>query len=405
VRRGLRPLVVTLLMALAATPAAARNLVDELPDVAKLTGLEGGSAFNALGQAIADATARNLPILSASAGFTYRYDPEAEVFVRTSDTLGPIFLERPDTLGRNKFNVNVSYQYVELNEFDGTGTNHLQANDPLVARTVDASGALIGFTANELRYSFKLINNVTAFSFTYGVLDNLDVNLLVPLLSTDFDVTATRTVVATAGPDRIFSPTLPRTTVGRLHGNHFGIGDIFLRGKYQLPRCAWLRSALGLSLRLPSGNEDQLQGSGTFEASPFVYLSTLLWGRVEPHANLGLDLRADDVSNSQGIYDLGVDVDVVKRVNVAIGFLGRSEFGGSASSGETNFLHLTSSGLAQQPLLGLDFGRKDYYNFSFGGRAVIWRQIMLFANGIYALNDEGLRSSHIIPTVGLEGTF
>ena len=30
---------------------------------------------------------------------------------------------------------------------------------------------------------------------------------------------------------------------------------------------------------------------------------------------------------------------------------------------------------------------------------------MLFANGIYALNDDGLRSSEIIPTVGVEGTF
>jgi Putative MetA-pathway of phenol degradation len=405
VRRLLRPFCLTLLIAVAATPVGARNLVDELPDVAKLTGLEGGSAFDALGSAIADATARNLPILSASAGFTYRYDADAEVFVRSSDTLGPIFLERPDTLGRNKFNVNVSFQYVQLDEFDGTGTNQLKANDPLVARTVDASGALIGFTANELRYSFKLINNITAFSFTYGVLDDLDVNLLVPLISTDFDVTATRTVVATAGPDGVFSPTLPRTTVGKLHGNHFGLGDIFLRGKYLLPRCGWLRSAVGLWLRLPSGDEDQLQGSGTFEASPYVYLSTLFWGRVEPHANFGIDLRADDVSNSQGIYDLGVDVDITKRINVAIGFLGRSEFGGSAESGETNFLHLTSNGVVEQPLLGIDFGRKDYYNFSFGGRAVVWRQIMLFANGIYALNDAGLRSSEIIPTVGLEGTF
>jgi len=39
-------------------------------------------------------------VVSASAGFTYRYNPQLEVFERTSDTLGPLFLERPDTLGR-----------------------------------------------------------------------------------------------------------------------------------------------------------------------------------------------------------------------------------------------------------------------------------------------------------------
>jgi hypothetical protein len=35
----------------------------------------------------------------------------------------------------------------------------------------------------------------------------------------------------------------------------------------------------------------------------------------------------------------------------------------------------------------------------------VWREIMLFANGIYALNDDGLRNGTVIPTVGVEGTF
>ena len=104
-----------------APPAAARSFRDSLPGVVRDTGLEGGSAFNALGDALADTAARSLPVTSASAGFTYRYNAQAEVFERTSDTLGPIFLERPDTLGRNKFNINVSYQYVDLDEFDGKG--------------------------------------------------------------------------------------------------------------------------------------------------------------------------------------------------------------------------------------------------------------------------------------------
>jgi len=30
---------------------------------------------------------------------------------------------------------------------------------------------------------------------------------------------------------------------------------------------------------------------------------------------------------------------------------------------------------------------------------------MFFANGIYALNSEGLRNNSVIPTVGVEGTF
>ena len=390
-----------------APPAAARSFRDSLPGVVRDTGLEGGSAFNALGDALADTAARSLPVTSASAGFTYRYNAQAEVFERTSDTLGPIFLERPDTLGRNKFNINVSYQYVDLDEFDGDSTDSLQNKNPLVARVTDANGTLTGFTANRLKYDFSLKNHITAISATYGVLDDLDVNLLIPVIVTTFDVTANRQVVGQADTDGAFGPldeSAP-TLKSSDNGTHTGVGDILLRAKYQLARLGWLRSAAGLQFRLPSGDQANFQGTGDFEVSPELYLSTLLAGRVEPHANFGLDLRTDDVSRSLARYGLGVDVDVTKRIGIALAFLGRSEFNGVADNKDTSFLHLVNGRLEQQQLLGLDFGRKDYFDFSFGGRAVVWRQIMLFVNGIYALNDQGLRNSTIIPTIGLEGTF
>jgi hypothetical protein len=377
-----------------------------LPETARRVGLEPGPAFDALADAIADTAARNLPIVAASAGFTYRYNPQLEVFERTSETLGPIFMERPDTLGRGKMNVAVTFQYVELDEIDGVDTDHLQNADPLVARETDADGNLTGFTANDLRYNFKLINHIVGFSFTYGILDDLDINILVPLISTDYDVTANRLVTATAGPDGVFSPTGNVFPVSAgLDATKVGIGDILLRAKYQLPRCAWLRSAAGLQLRLPSGDEDNFQGTGDTEVSPFLYASTVLWGRMEPHANVGLDLRTDDVEQSFFRWGLGVDVDITKRIGAAVGFLGRSEWNRSSPPGETSFLHLTPTGVRQEPLLGINFDRKDLIDFTFGGRAVVWRQLMVFANGIYALNNAGLRSSSVIPMIGLEGTF
>jgi len=402
-----RAVAIGLLAALAATPAHALSLRDRFSATAQRVGLTGGGAFDALGDAIADTAARNLPVISASAGFTYQYNPQLEVFERTSDTLGPIFLERPDTLGRGKFNVNVSFQYVELNEIDGTPTNRLESRDPVVSRVVEAAtGTLLGFTADRLRYNFKLINHIAGVSLTYGVLDNLDVNLFVPVIFTNFDVTANRDTLFAAGPDGVFNPAPAHFEPGTLRGQKNGIGDILIRAKYQLPRMDIWRSALGLQLRLPSGDEANFQGTGNFEASPFFYASTILWSRVEPHANVGLDLRSDDVSKSQARYGVGVDADVTRRIGLALGFLGRSQFSASASPSDTAFLHLTPSGTtALEPLLGIDFARKDFFDLSFGARAVVWRQIMVFANGIYALNDDGLRNDSIIPVVGLEGTF
>ena len=97
-----------------------------------------GSAFDALAEAIAVTNANNIPVISASAGFTYRYNPQLEVFERSAETLGPIFLERPQTLGQGKFNVNLSWQYVEYNEFDGQSLRNLHGNGPIVLRNVDA---------------------------------------------------------------------------------------------------------------------------------------------------------------------------------------------------------------------------------------------------------------------------
>src|SRR2546430_8392218 len=54
------------------------SLRDRFSSTARGVGLEGGGAFDALGDAIADTAARNLPIVSASAGFTYRYNPRSE---------------------------------------------------------------------------------------------------------------------------------------------------------------------------------------------------------------------------------------------------------------------------------------------------------------------------------------
>ena len=401
----LRSACLTIVAALFAAPASARSLKDTLGGASGNVGISGGSAFDALAENIADTAARSLPIVAASAGFTYRYNPDLEVFERSTDTLGPLFLERPETLGRGKFNVNVSFQYVQFDEFDGDDLKSLQSQDPIVLNVLDAGGNVIAQRANRLVYSLGIQNYVTAFSFTYGILDDLDVNLLVPVIATTLKVGVQSQQVQRADPGQPFTPETGPLRVGRTGGSATGVGDLLLRLKYQLPRLAWLRSAAALQLRLPSGNEDDFQGTGSFEASPFIFASTVLWDRVEPHVNAGIDLRADDVARSQARYGVGVDVDVHRRIGLALGFLGRSEFEGTADPEETSFLHLTSAGVQQRPLLGLDFSRKDFFDVSFGVRGVLFGNVMLFANVIRSLNDDGLRNDSVIPAAGVEGTF
>jgi hypothetical protein len=390
----------------ASAPSAAAPLRDQLLEGAARVGISGGSAFDALADAIASTAARSIPVVSASAGFTYRYNPELEVFERTSETLGPLFLERPDTLGRSKFNVNVSYQYVQFDSFDGEDIDSLEARDPIITNVV-SGGVITAANATRLRYDLGLVNHIVGISATYGVLDDLDVNILLPLIQTQFDTDVRAQLVATAPPGGAFTPATGLATAS-LDDGKFGIGDILLRAKYLWLRTEEVHSAVGLQFRLPSGDEDDFQGTGDFEISPAVYLATRFWERVTPHANVAFDVDVEDIDRSQARYGIGVDADVLPRLGIAIAFLGRSEFTDIADEDDTQFLHLVGGvgGVPQQrPLLGLDFDRKDYFDFSFGFRVVVWREIMFFANGLVALNDDGLRNDTVIPLVGVEGTF
>ena len=384
----------------------AGSLSDQLVEGAAGVGIEGGSAFDALAEQLANTAARSIPVVSASAGFTYEYNPELEVFERTSQTLGPIYLERPDTLGRSKFNVSLSYQYVQFDSYDGDDIDALASPYPIVTK-VRSGGVVTAANATRLEYDLALRNNVIGLSGTYGILDDLDVNILVPLIQTSFDTGVNALVVKTAPAGGAFAPCVsgcgPRTS--DLDGGAFGVGDILLRAKYLLARRDEVRAALGLQFRLPSGDEGDFQGTGAFEISPALYVSTLLAGRVSPQANLAIDVDTESVSQSQVRYGIGVDADVLPRLGLSLAFLGRSEFSESASPSETSFLHLVRGTPQEAPLLGLDFGRKDYFDLSFGLRAVVWRDVMVFLNGLYALNDQGLRNDTIIPLIGIEGTF
>jgi Putative MetA-pathway of phenol degradation len=384
--------------------AQAGSLRDQLGQSQRKVGLQAGQEFDALALSIADTAARSLPRVSASAGFTYRYNPTIEAFERTSDTLGPIFLERPDTLGKGKFNVNVSYQYVQFDAFDGDDLGRLEGRNPVVV-SLASGGQAVGAEATRLRYRIGIQSHVAALSLTYGILDDFDVNLLVPVISTSLRVGVRSQQVATAddvgGP---FTSDPGPAQNGSTRGHAFGVGDVLVRAKYQLPRCENIRSAIGLQLRLPTGSTADFHGTGAVELSPFFYASTRLFGRVEPHINLGIDYNAENVAQSAARYAVGVDVDAHPRVGLSLGFLGRSELDGQSSA--TRFQHLQANGSVQrESLLGLDFSRKDAFDLSFGARVVVWRNLMMFANGIYALNDAGLRNSTIIPSVGLEGTF
>jgi hypothetical protein len=346
-----------------------------------------------IGAALADSIGRALPVIAASPGLSFSFDPATHVFRRETAVLGQLYLERARPLGRGKWNLALDYQWVRIDTVDGQDLDHL--SDTRLPIVDPDNGR--PFTIP--RFGLDLETHQVTTSLTYGVTDDLDLNLTVPVVSSALGLDVVFRDVATGRVQR-----------DRLRDSAFGAGDIFLRGKYRFAHGALGDLAAGLVLRLPAGNEENFQGTGSFEAGPMLYAATpavRVGGpfRLQGYANAGVDLNAEDVGASQGRFGVGVDCGLAARVTFAVAFLGREPFRGIAPPGFFDVERIAPGSGVARPVLGLERDRASVYDLSVGGRVNLWRDTLIgFANVLLPLNDEGFRSD-VIPLVGLEATF
>ena len=88
-----------------------------------------------VGAALAGARS-SVPIPSSSGAFSFAWDRELDTFVRSEQSLGSIFAERAQTLGRGRFNVGLSYQHVDFDTLDGEPLSNIRSLQPAFTRGV-----------------------------------------------------------------------------------------------------------------------------------------------------------------------------------------------------------------------------------------------------------------------------
>src|SRR5262245_12798207 len=130
-----------------AQPARAANLVDQLDNLFGSGGItldnvavpnaNGTStihtahfqsqSFQQLGILTSklSAQASDFPAVSTVPGFAYQYDEKLQVFTPVTGSFGSIFVERPETLGKGKFDIGLSYAYINYKELNGTDLDKL----------------------------------------------------------------------------------------------------------------------------------------------------------------------------------------------------------------------------------------------------------------------------------------
>jgi Putative MetA-pathway of phenol degradation len=311
----------------------------------------------------------------------------------TMDTAGPIFLAHPQTLGQGRLNVSLLGQTALLDP-DLAGPGAL-----LIARQEQEFAAEIG-------YALRLRLADAALVVSYGLTDHLDVSLLFLVVHTALEIDVSRQIVQRR-VGGTFQPTARPTVRSTETIQNTGFGDLTLRLKYRLPSLGPVELAAATEVQFPTGKDANLLGTGDYWITPTLDAHMNVGPRMDATLNVGLDFDVSDSIQSQALYGIGVSYMLLPRRLIGVlEFLGRSDLDARPTLTATDALYLFPDGHVEaHPLFGVDFGRHDYFDLSFGVRVVLATGLIGFVSGIYQLNHVGLHGGTIIPTIGLGGAW
>jgi hypothetical protein len=385
--------VVAAVLVLSAGPALGKSLSDTLgvfqPGTVTIT-----PAILQLQQELARAT--DFPATTTTPGFVYRYDPESGAYVRVTGTLGPAFLERAETIGAGKFDLAFSYLYARF-----TRTDDESLSQALSSKFLSTAGSLVIPQRIDTR-DFALTSHVMYFSATYGIDDETDVNLLLPLYYTVMDGKRRFSVLGQFGDFE------------SLDDNAFGPGDLLLRAKRRFFEHGSWDVAAGFAMELPSGSAANFQGLGDVVLGPSL-IASWIGPSVEAHGSFGIDINAGDLQRSGVRYGLGVSYAPIERFTVLLDLVGTSGF----SQDDVSFFvpdpRLVSiRGEFNPPLQAKAVGngteftttleRLDVVDLAIGVKVNVWRNLICFASAIVPLTNDGPHAD-VIPTGGIQYGF
>ncbi len=354
-------------------------------------------------------SAADFPAISTAPGITYHYDPQLQAFERSSTSLGPVFVERPETIGRGKFDFGFSYLFVDFDELNGKNLDHLaftlHHNDCCGPQPSPGFPAFEEDTIRVQFHKFSLQSHVVSFSATYGITDQLDVNVLLPVVFTSLNIRAQATINDTTQPPvHFFNNDLKTLTEVRSESaDKTGVGDLQLRAKYHLLDWNGLKVASGLTLRVPTGEANDFQGIGDTVLTPFLSLSRA-YGRLDFHGSTGIEINWNDSDRSRVRYAGGLALQVVERIALLADVIGSSNLKTDRTSAQVPVFSGTTATAPSGFTLAHQSLHTDLVDMAVGFKANLYGTMVGFATVFVPLNNDGLRAD-VIPAVGLEGSF
>jgi hypothetical protein len=357
----------------------------------------------------------SVPLPSPASGFTYELDPALGVFKRSTQSFGPILAERAETIGKKKVSLGFNYQRFTFDSIEGVDLSSVPA-------VFTHDGAAPGGRADVVTTSNAIdlkVGQFTAF-LSYGLSNEVDLSVAVPVVSVDLGVISDATVrrIGTAGspathffrdPSGGFGTTKRFTA----SGSASGIGDVIARLKARPFKSGASGLAVGVDVRFPTGDELNLLGSGAYGVKPFLVLS-FSQKVLSPHLNVGYQWNGDSVLGGnvvtgekkalpdQILYEAGVDVGVTPRVTLALDVLGRRVLKSPRLQTET--FHALDGTSTFPNIHFIQDANFNVTNGAAGLKINAGGRLLLDFNVLFKLDKGGLRDK-ITPLVGFEYSF
>ncbi|HET7711011.1 MAG TPA: transporter, partial [Thermoanaerobaculia bacterium] len=334
------------------------------------------------------------PVPSSVGLVSYKFNEETGTYEKVQGSLGPLLAERATTSGRGHVNLSFSHTFSDFESFNGSDTipltlRHCLTSACTFGRPVDdpALTYLKDVIAVDVR--LKLKSSVLATAVTYGLTDRVDVGVVVPYIRNDLNVLTNARVIVDPTSNaaiHVFDPAIE--TPGQFGTAHaLGIGDVILRGKFQVPAKLPFQTGVMADVTLPSGDKENFLGTGDLRVKgTFIVSKTST--RFSPHVNIGYELNTTNTDLSSVEYRAGSEIVARPRVTLLFDLLGTIQ-----PSGDDEFRvrALGDESLIPRSVIDGALGAK----WQFTDRAT------LNFNFLMPLNDSGIRPNSVV-TFGVQ---
>lgn len=357
--------------------------------------------LNFLSTAIGNSVA-NLPVAAATGGVTFTF--EGGVPVAQEVSAGPIFAERAETLTRGRLLLGANVTGASFNEVRGLSMNALEL--AFIHQNVgspDFGDPTFEGDVIEVDSDIDMSVIVASLAASYGVTDNVDIGIVVPIVQANLSGTSQARVIPAGEttPHQFGTSENPSSTASTSSdASASGLGDVGIRVKIGFPSQS-VGFALVGEARLATGSEEDFLGTGSTQIRAIGVLSARR-GDFHPHINAGALIRSGEGATNAALVTVGFDHLLTPNATLAVDLLTNWQLGDGITFPRTaTYTYPTTRTV---DLTNIPESTDHLMDLSLGAKFSASEAFRVVTNLIFPLNSGGLRPG-LGWTVGLEYDF